>query len=116
MDVAGRKLVKARLPEGVAGIARLHAMIGEQLGEDAEDADQVLIGIETDRGPWVQALIAAGTRCSRSTRCRPPVTGTAWVCRARRATRLMRTCWPTWSGPSPISCARSRVTPSRPRR
>jgi len=60
MDVAGRKLVKARLPEGVAGIARLHAMIGEQLGEDAEDADQVLIGIETDRGPWVQALIAAG--------------------------------------------------------
>jgi len=26
---------------------------------DAE-ADQVLVGIETDRGPWVQALIAAG--------------------------------------------------------
>lgn len=62
MDVTGRRLAKARLPEGVAGIARLHAMIGEQLGEDADedDAAQVAVGIETDRGPWVQALIAAG--------------------------------------------------------
>jgi transposase len=61
MDAAGRRLAKARLPEGVAGMARLHTMIGEQLGEDAEEnADQVLVGIETDRGPWVQALIAAG--------------------------------------------------------
>ena len=53
-------LAKARLPEGVAGIARLHAMIGEQLGEDAEDRREVVVGIETDRGPWVQALVAAG--------------------------------------------------------
>src|SRR5947208_1462615 len=62
MDSAGRRLAKARLPEGVAGIARLHAMSGEQLGEDADedDAGQVAIGIETDRGPWVAALIAAG--------------------------------------------------------
>lgn len=59
MDAAGRRLAKARLPEGVAGMARLHAMIGEQFGEDAE-AVEVRIGIETDRGPWVQALIAAG--------------------------------------------------------
>jgi len=62
MDATGRRLAKARLPEGVAGIARLHAMIGGQLGEAAEeeDAGQVAVGIETDRGPWVQALIAAG--------------------------------------------------------
>jgi hypothetical protein len=62
MDAGGRRLAKARLPEGVAGIARLHAMVGGQLGEDAdeEDAGQVAVGIETDRGPWVQALIAAG--------------------------------------------------------
>src|SRR6266545_8024587 len=61
MDASGRTLAKARLPEGVAGIARLHAMIGERLGEGAEDtAGLVKIGIETDRGPWVQALIAAG--------------------------------------------------------
>jgi transposase len=63
MDVTGHTLAKARLPEGVTGIARLHAMIGTQLGEHAgEDAEQaqVLIGIETDRGPWVAALVAAG--------------------------------------------------------
>jgi transposase len=62
MDATGRRLAKARLPEGVAGIARLHALIGEQLGEDADedDAGQVAAGIETDRGPWVAALVAAG--------------------------------------------------------
>jgi transposase len=62
MDASGRRLAKVRLPEGVAGIARLHAMIGEQLGEDADedDAGQVAVGIETDRGPWAAALIAAG--------------------------------------------------------
>jgi Transposase/Transposase IS116/IS110/IS902 family len=59
MDEAGRTLARARLPEGAAGMARLHAMIGEQLGEDAETAE-VRIGIETDRGLWVTALAAAG--------------------------------------------------------
>ena len=59
MDQAGRTLARARLPEGAAGMARLHAMIGEQLGEDAETAE-VRVGIETDRGLWVTALAAAG--------------------------------------------------------
>jgi transposase len=59
MDQAGRTLARARLPEGAAGMARLHAMIGEQLGEDARDAE-VRAGIETDRGLWVMALVAAG--------------------------------------------------------
>ncbi|MGI5286006.1 IS110 family transposase [Nonomuraea polychroma] len=68
MDATGKRLAKARLPEGVAGMARLHAMIAEHLSADAEHpedeqaAGQVLIGIETDRGPWVQALVAAGYR------------------------------------------------------
>ncbi len=65
MDASGRRLAKARLPEGVAGITRLHAMIGQCLGDDVDvDVDDVAarvkIGIETDRGPWVQALVAAG--------------------------------------------------------
>jgi transposase len=59
MDEAGRVLAKKRLPEGVTGIAGLHELIGRYLGEDAGDAE-VLIGIETDRGPWVAALVAAG--------------------------------------------------------
>ena len=60
-DEAGRKLAVRRLPEGAAGIARLHELIGEYLG-DGDDPDQVVVGIETDRGLWVQALIAAGYR------------------------------------------------------
>lgn len=60
MDEAGRTLATARLPEGVAGIARLHALIGKQVG-GVDDAEvEVKIGIETDRGPWVVALVAAG--------------------------------------------------------
>ena len=58
MDEAGRRLAKARLPEGVAGIARLHAMIGEQLGEDAE----------AGRGGWSGSRPTAARgwpRCSR---------------------------------------------------
>ena len=60
-DPTGRRLATARLDEGIAGITRLHELIGRHLSEDA-DAAQVAIGIETDRGPWVAALIAAGYR------------------------------------------------------
>ena len=59
MDAAGRVLARKRLSEGVAGMARLHELTGQHLGVDAEDAE-VVIGIETDRGPWVTALVAAG--------------------------------------------------------
>ena len=58
-DEQGRRLARRRLPEGVAGIEALHALVADHLPDDAE-ANQVLVGIETDRGPWVQALIAAG--------------------------------------------------------
>ena len=58
MDKAGQVLVRKRLPEGVAGIGQLHGLIGRFVpaGGDAE----VQVGIETGRGPWVAALIAAG--------------------------------------------------------
>ena len=64
MDERGKVLARGRLPEGVAGMARLHELIArhaqdpDERGEDAE----VVIGIETDRGPWVAALVAAGYR------------------------------------------------------
>lgn len=62
-DARGRRLGRARLPEGVAGISRLHALIGEFTDPDDEaGAGQVLVGIETDRGPWVAALVAVGYR------------------------------------------------------
>ncbi len=63
MDGAGKVLARRRLPEGAAGMAGLHALVGGCLDadEDPDDA-QVLVGIETDRGPWVAALAAAGYR------------------------------------------------------
>ena len=61
MSEAGKVLAKRRLPEGVAGIAQLHELIGRHLGEDADGAE-VVAGIETDRGPWVTALVTAGYR------------------------------------------------------
>jgi hypothetical protein len=59
MSDTGQVLGRARLPEGVAGMDRLHELIGEHLGQGGQDAEMV-IGIETDRGPWVAALVAAG--------------------------------------------------------
>src|SRR5690242_5984928 len=65
-DETGRRLGKVRLPEGIAGITRLHAMIGGYLGDGDDEVEdeqvQVVVGIETERGPWVQALVAAGYR------------------------------------------------------
>ena len=59
LDEAGRRQARRRLPEGVEGIAALHALIADHLGDD-DEPEHVLVGIETDRGPWVAALIATG--------------------------------------------------------
>jgi hypothetical protein len=59
VDAAGRRLARARLSEGVAGIARFHELIAEHAAE-GEGPGRVVVGIETDRGPWVTALVASG--------------------------------------------------------
>jgi Transposase len=59
MDETGKVLAKRRLAEGVAGMRQLHELAGRYLPRDAADTE-VVIGIETDRGPWVAALVAAG--------------------------------------------------------
>ncbi len=60
-DETGRRLGTARLEEGIVGIDRLHSLLATHTGPEA-DPDEVVIGIETERGPWVQALLAAGYR------------------------------------------------------
>ncbi len=56
MDDNGTRLASRRLPEGVPGIRGLHDIVATH----AQDPRQVVIGIETDRGLWVNALVAAG--------------------------------------------------------
>ena len=58
MDEAGERLAARRLPEGVAGVTALHELVAQH----AAGPGEVVIGIETDRGPWVAALVAAGYR------------------------------------------------------
>src|SRR5499427_7517395 len=58
MGEAGTVLARKRLPEGVAGIGQLHELLGRFLPADSDA--EVQVGIETDRGPWVAALVAAG--------------------------------------------------------
>lgn len=55
-DEQGRRLAKARLPEGVEGVARFHELVVPFVGEPAE----VVIATETDRGLFVGAMVAAG--------------------------------------------------------
>ena len=98
----GVVLARRRLTEGLAGITALHELVAEHL-DPAGEPDQVLVGIETERGPWVQALLAAGyIGLSRSTRCRWPAIGNGIPPRGRSPIRAMRMCWPRlfgWIGP-----------------
>jgi hypothetical protein len=55
-DDQGQRLAKARLPEGVEGVARFHELIAGLVDEPGE----VVIATETDRGLFVGALVAAG--------------------------------------------------------
>jgi hypothetical protein len=49
-------LAKRRIPEGLGGVAELHALVAGH----ADDPSEVVVGIETDRGLLVGALLAAG--------------------------------------------------------
>jgi transposase len=66
VNEGGRRLAARRLPEGIDGVSRLHALIAAAMPdqwaelEPGEAAARVKIGIETERGPWVAALVAAG--------------------------------------------------------
>jgi transposase len=56
MDAEGNQLVAIRIPEGLEGVVRLH----EVLADHADEPHEVVVGIETDRGLFVGALLAAG--------------------------------------------------------
>jgi transposase len=58
LDEQGTRLGGGRVPDGIEAIAELHAM----LASHAEEPEEVVVGIETDRGLLVGALVAAGYR------------------------------------------------------
>lgn len=57
-DEQGHRLAKARLPEGVEGVARFHQLVAPFV----DDPGEVTVATETDRGLFVAALVAAGYR------------------------------------------------------
>src|ERR1700689_136000 len=52
----GAILLKRRVPDGIEGVRRFHELVAPLI----EDPSEVLVGIETDRGLFVGALVAAG--------------------------------------------------------
>ena len=58
LDGAGAVLARGKVTNDVSGVDRLHAMVAEH----AEDPSEVVVGIETDRGLLVGALVQAGYR------------------------------------------------------
>jgi transposase len=56
LDDQGAVLAKRRITDGLGGVAELHTL----LARHADDPGQVVVGIETDRGLLVGALLAAG--------------------------------------------------------
>ena len=117
MDQAGRVLARARLSEGAAGMARLHALVGEHAGDgDGEDELEVRVGIETDHGPWVMALAAAGYAVFAVN----PLQAARY--RDRHAVSGAKSdtgdghILAAWSGPTRTSCGRSQPTLTRRRR
>lgn len=56
IDEAGTVLGRAQVPNGIEGVARLHALVAEHTEEPVD----VVVGVEVDRGLLVHALLAAG--------------------------------------------------------
>jgi len=56
LDGQGKVLGRARVANSLEGVSRIHALVAEH----ANESDTVVVGIETDRGLLVQALLAAG--------------------------------------------------------
>lgn len=58
MNEAGTVLGRGRFGVGVAGLAEVHGLVADH----ADEPDQVMLGIELDRGLLVDSLVGAGYR------------------------------------------------------
>jgi transposase len=57
-DESGRTLAMRRIAEGIEGVRLFHELLAGRV----DDPSEVVVGIETDRGLLVGALVAAGYR------------------------------------------------------
>lgn len=63
MDVEGRVVASGKVTNDLAGVARLHDLVGRAFADADDEVEPVVsIGIETDRGLLVQALTTGGYR------------------------------------------------------
>ena len=69
LDRDGNLLAGRRIADGLAGVGELHALVATH----AEDSGQVVVGIETDRGLLVGALLAVGYQEIGRASCRERV-------------------------------------------
>ena len=112
VDHEGAVLARRRIVEGIEGLAGLHGL----LAEHAEEPDEVIVGIETDRGLLVSSLVAAGYEIYAINplavaryRDRHGISGAS-------PTRATPSSSPTSCAPTGTTTGRSQETPSSPRR
>ena len=91
LDEAGRVLARRQLPEGVAGLAGFHELVGDFV----EGPEEVAIAIETDRGLWVAALVGTGYQVYALDPKAVARYKERYSFRARSPTPQTRRCWPT---------------------
>ena len=110
-DVEGQRLIKARLAEGVDGVARFHALLAPFVDEPAD----AVIATETDRGLFVAALVATGYQVLAVN----PLSTSRY--RERHSTSGAKSdpgdagCWPSWPAPMHTTIGPSPATASWPR-
>lgn len=59
LDVEGKVLGRRRISDSLGGVSELHALVAQFLTE-SDEASDVMVGIEKDRGLIVTALVAGG--------------------------------------------------------
>ena len=116
-DETGQRLGKARLPEGVAGIARLHELIAQlaTAGPAARVSCRRCWSGSRPTAARVTALVAAGytvfgVNPRQVARYRERHAMSGAKSDAGDAPR-----WPTWCVPTPTSCGSSPATARRSR-
>ena len=96
LDEQGKVLGRARVANSLEGVSRIHALVADH----SEEPDAVVVGIETNRGLLVQALLAAGYQIYAINLW--PSTATEIGIRSRERSRMRRTpkYWRIWSEPT----------------